>query len=207
MAELQQLETAPATSGKRYRRVIDLGVEGANPEIFEADALEELVDKFADAHLHGTRKIREQAAELRGFRAKGERDQAIENFVATHPDYENDERNAELMRMKLAEMGLSATSENLHKVYLHLKERGFLELKGEEAHSDAIDKAQEPERIAQPTRAEPIQQRTKKASGISTQSSRVVPPASTEPSLEDAYELPMDKLKLLANRQMRTPGW
>src|SRR5258706_387999 len=102
MTDQSQLETAPATSdAKPYRRVIDLG-GGAGPEVFEADSNEELVDKLADAKQHASKKIREQEAELRDWRAKGEKNETIENFVATHPDYENDERNAELMRMRLA---------------------------------------------------------------------------------------------------------
>lgn len=196
MTELQQLETAPAASVAKHRRVID------EREAFEADSLEELVDKLADAKGHATKKIREQEAELRDWRAKGEKNETIENFVATHQDYENDERNAELMRMRLAELGLPLTTDNLHQAYSHLQQIGALTLR-----RGTDSRTEESRRTVEPAKVELVPQRTKKASGISTQSSRAVPPANTEPSLEDAYELPMDKLKLLANRQMGARGY
>jgi hypothetical protein len=131
--------------------------------------------------------------------------QAIETFVATHPDYEDagstGEKNGALMRMKLKEMGLPPTSENLSKAYSHLKQGGLLSLKGEEAHSDTNGEAKEPERIATPV-AEPTPQRTRKASGISTQSRPAAIPASTEPSEADAYNMPIDQLRNLANKQL-----
>ena len=250
------------------RRELDMG-EGAGLEVFEAtgatreEALEALTDKIAESKLNASKKIRQQEAELRDFRARTaepakpkeisaddeyviaqelqknpskafrkmfkeltgyevedfssvkqaydaykvgqQANQGIATFIATHSDYEDagkaGERNAELMKMKLAEMGLPGTSENLSKAYSHLKQSGLLTLKGEEAHADTDDKTKEPERIAQ-AKVEPTQQRTKKTSGISTQSSRAVAPASTEPSEDDAYKLPMDQLLQLANKQM-----
>jgi hypothetical protein len=55
-------EEAPAKI--LYRRVVDIG-DGVDPEIFEANSLEELLDKIADAKGHATKKIRQQEAELR----------------------------------------------------------------------------------------------------------------------------------------------
>jgi hypothetical protein len=46
-----------------YRRVIDIG-DGAGPEVFEAESLEELVDKIAEGKKHASQKIREQQKEL-----------------------------------------------------------------------------------------------------------------------------------------------
>lgn len=245
-----------------YRRVIDLG-GGAGPEVFEAESLEELVDKIAEAKEHATKKIREQEAELRELRAKTaeppkpktlsaddeyvisqemqkspvattrkifkeltgyeiedfkdvkqavdavktaqQTNQAITTFIASHPDYEDDgavgKRNGDLMRMKLAELGLPATSENLSKAYLHLKQSGLLTLKGEEANAVTDGKAKEPARIEQP-KEEPTQQRTKKVSGISTHNRTANVPVSTEPSEDEAYSMPLDKLRGLANKQL-----
>ncbi len=194
--EQPQHETAPAAT---HRRVIDGG------EVFEADDLETLADKLADAKGHATKKIREQEAELREWRAKGEKNETVEAFVAAHGDYQNDgaagDKNGELMRMKLAELGLPVTSENLSKAYSHLKQSGLLTLKGEEAHSDTDDKTKEPERIAQ-AKVEPTPQRTNKTSGISTQSRPSAVPQNTEPSEDDAYSMPLDKLRQLSNKQM-----
>lgn len=61
-----------------YRRVIDLG-DGAGPEVFEADSLEELVDKIADAKKHASLKIRAQEAELRDLRAKKQAEKTKED--------------------------------------------------------------------------------------------------------------------------------
>lgn len=198
----EQLETAPATpatsDAKPYRRVIDLG-GGAGPEVFEGITMEELADKLADAKGHASKKIREQEAELRDWRTRGEKDATVEAFVAEHGDYLNGDKNAELMRLKLNELGLPVTSENLEKAYTHLKERGFLELRTEEV--SATGKAQEA------PKAEATQQRTRKTSGISTQSSRAVPPANTEPSEHDLYTMPLEKLRALSNKQTRASGW
>lgn len=245
-----------------FRRVIDLG-EGAGPEVFEAESLEELVDKIADSKQHATKKIREQEAELRDLRAKTaeppklkvlsaddeyilsqefqknpsvafrktfkeltgyevedfkdvkqavdavrtaqQTNDAINIFIASHPDYENDgeagKRNGEAMRMKLAELRVPVTSENLSKAYLHLKQSGLLTLKGEEAHADAEGKTKDAERIAQP-KEEPTQTRTKKVSGISTHNRTAVVPVATEPSEDDAYKMPLEDLRRLANKQL-----
>src|SRR6185312_2142070 len=62
--------------------------------------------------------------------------EAIQRFVATHEDYEDAGesglRNGDLMKMKLAQLGLPITSENLSKAYSQLKQSGLLLLKGEE---------------------------------------------------------------------------
>lgn len=52
-----------------YRREIDLG-DGSGKEVFEADSLEELLDKIADGKAHASRKIREQAAKLKELESK-----------------------------------------------------------------------------------------------------------------------------------------
>lgn len=47
-----------------YRREIDLG-DGSGKQVFEAPSMEELIDKLATAQEHATRKIREQAQQLK----------------------------------------------------------------------------------------------------------------------------------------------
>jgi hypothetical protein len=131
--------------------------------------------------------------------------EAISTFVAMHPDYEDagtvGDKNGKLMRMKLAELRLPVTSENLAKAYLHLKESGLLALKGEEANPVAEETVEETERIAPPPPV-PAQQRTKKVSTIGTHS-RVAPaPPPAEPTEDDAYKMPLEELKRLANKQM-----
>jgi len=61
-----------------YRREIDLG-DGSGKQVFEAESVEELLDKLTEAQEHATRKIRELSAASRppveayidGVRAQG----------------------------------------------------------------------------------------------------------------------------------------
>lgn len=145
-----------------------------------------------------------QAADA--FKAAQQSNSAIATFVATHSDYEDDPakgggKNGELMKMKLAELGLQVTSENLSKAYSSLKQSGLLLLKSEEAHADTDDKTKEPDRIVQP-KVEATPLRTKKTSTIGTHSRVTTVPVNTEPSEDELYKMPMDKLKQLANKQL-----
>jgi len=260
------------------RRELDLG-DGAGMEVFEAEgdtkeaALEALADKIADAKLNATKKIREQEAQLKDFRARTSEppkpkeitddeeyiysqelqkkplatlkkmwkeltgyevedfvtakqaadavnmaqrnNQAINTFIATHPDYEDDpkaggDKNGQLMKMKLAEMGLPCTSENLSKAYSHLKQSGLLVIKGEKAESGADDKAKETERIVQ-TKVEATPRVTKKSSGISTHSRATAVPTNVEPSEDEISKMSPEKLRELANKQLSgqiaAPSW
>src|SRR5215472_8244458 len=49
---------------QKFERVIDLG-DGSGVQKFTADSMEELVDKLARAQEHATRKIREQARQIK----------------------------------------------------------------------------------------------------------------------------------------------
>lgn len=144
-----------------------------------------------------------QAAEA--YKTATSTTEAISTFVAMHPDYEDTgeagDKNGKLMRMKLAELRLPVTSENLAKAYLHLKESGLLALKGEEADHVADGELAETTRIERPA-TPPAQQRTKKVSTIGTQN-RVTPVApKAEPTEDEAYKMPLEELKRLANKQM-----
>src|SRR5690348_9223353 len=58
------MSEATATEQKQtFRREIDLG-DGSGKQVFEADSPEALIDKLADAQVHATKKIREQAQQL-----------------------------------------------------------------------------------------------------------------------------------------------
>ena len=60
MEQQQQENPKP----EKFQRVIDLG-DGSGIQRFEADTMEELVDKLAKAQEHATRKIREQARQIK----------------------------------------------------------------------------------------------------------------------------------------------
>jgi|SRR5690348_7350091 len=58
------MSEATATEQKQtFRREIDLG-DGSGKQVFEAESPEALIDKLADAQVHATKKIREQAQQL-----------------------------------------------------------------------------------------------------------------------------------------------
>lgn len=64
--EVPKQEEAPPEKQK-FRRVIDLG-DGSGVQVFEAESLEELVDKLTEAQTHATRKIREQNQQLKSIK-------------------------------------------------------------------------------------------------------------------------------------------
>lgn len=134
--------------------------------------------------------------------------QAMEAFLASHEDFNNEDKidgklnpNGDLMRMKLAELRLPITSENLHKAYLQLKASGLLRLRtGSEANADTTTEPEATERIAQP-RTETTQTRTRRtSSGISSHGRPAPPPPGF--SEADAYNMPLDKLREKANAQL-----
>ena len=231
---------------KLYRRVVDIG-EG-NPEIFEAESLEELVDKIADAKAHATRKIREQEAQLKKqreaesqtrhfsedeeyvfsqelmsnptkafskmfeemvgmpiteFKSTAERmralqtaetrNAAIQHFLNTHPDYEDNKRNMEVMT--LAMQGRTFSAEALEKAYLDLKAKGLLAVKDAKQNSVQEDEQQDETRIASEPAAKNPTQGTRKSSSLSTKNRNPVPVKSNEPSEDELYSMPLAQLK------------
>lgn len=217
MSEQQQIESESVT----VRRELESG------EVFEASgptreqALEVLADKMADAKLHATKKIREQQQEIKDWRSRNERatltNDAVSKFVSEHDDYLNDgdagDKNGELMRMKLAELGLSVTPENLETAFLHLTKRGFLQLKGEEAQRQpTTGKTKEPVQwITEPSRVEPTRTQIRRHSTIGTHSRIGSVPYKNEYSLEELEKMPREKITELANLQLSgaipAPSW
>jgi hypothetical protein len=63
-----------------YRRVIDLG-DGAGKQVFEADNVDGLVDKLVKAQEHATKKIREQAEQLRIEEEQRKAEEASNDYI------------------------------------------------------------------------------------------------------------------------------
>jgi len=63
-AEKEAPEVEPEAPKQTFKREIDLG-DGSGKEIFEADSIEALLDKIADAKKHASLKIRQQNQELK----------------------------------------------------------------------------------------------------------------------------------------------
>lgn len=182
---IQELQKSPS---KAFRKLFKQ-FTGAEPEEFQT--VKAAFDAF---------KNRQHTAEVSSA--------AVSAFLAAHPDYEDDgkdgEKNTRLMQMQFNEMGITwppKSSDELTKAYLSLKESGLLILKGEGAHSDTNGNVDGKQRIVEPTPA-PTPQRTKKADSIGTQHRTPATPVNTEPSEDDAYNMPLDKLRSLANKQL-----
>jgi hypothetical protein len=132
--------------------------------------------------------------------------QEAAKFLALHEDYLDTKKNGELMRMKLAEWGLPATTENLTKAYQSLTAQNLLESATEGIEQSASPHEQQfrDERgrfVQQPTQS---QTPTRRASGISTQGSNRTMPSPRGTSEEEAYRLPMEELKKRANSALRS---
>jgi hypothetical protein len=131
--------------------------------------------------------------------------EAADLFLASHPDYENDpskggQENADRLKFEMDRMKLSYTSENLHKAYATLKQRGLLSLKGEDAGADTP----EPEpvkRIAEPA-VETAPPRTRKTFSVNTHNRIPAGATALEPSEDDMYRLPVEELRRRANAQL-----
>lgn len=143
-------------------------------------------------------ELQEVVAEVRENRASKQKRTVADQFVSKHPEFLDNERNAQRLAKAVPLFG-EFSLENIEKAYQDLSESGLLEVKGEEA-----EQGQEEDKSA--TRIEPKTQvtpsrATKKASGISTHS-RTVLPISTEPSEDELSTMPLDKLRALANKQL-----
>lgn len=123
----------------------------------------------------------------------------VDTFLATHTDYEDTPKNS--AAMKLALQGTAMNGDDFHKAYLHLKKSRLLDLKGEEAHADTNGKTKEAEPTVQ-AKVETTQQRTRKGSGVSTQSRTATPKPTTELSEDEIAKLSDDQLRDLANKQL-----
>lgn len=236
-----------------YRREIDNG-DGSGAQVFQAESLEELADKLAEAQRNASKKIREQAAQLKqsekpaerkftdqdefvysqelqtkpteafkklfkdttgynitDFKSKIERVDAFESaqrskvaqddFVNTHPYYECNASNAKRLAAWLQTNGYHEfTTEGLNKAYDDLTSSGLLTVKPEQAEPDT-DVQAERQRIAEPTEAVQTQRVSqKKASGLNTRSRSVPPPVKAEPTLDELYSMPLDKLRELGQK-------
>lgn len=181
----QELQKTPSKALRRWFKQ----VTGCEPEEFSN------VKQAFDAFKNGQTAATVGAA-------------AVSAFLAAHPDYEDEgkdgEKNTRLMQMQFKEMGITwppKSSDELTKAYLKLKESGLLILRSEGAHSDTTEVDKEKERIAAST-STATPQRTKKVTSIGTQNRTTATPVSTEPSEDDAYNMPLDKLRNLANKQL-----
>lgn len=129
---------------------------------------------------------------------------AAESFLAAHPEYVPNQSNGTrlsravnlLIKEEQAEGREIDYGTLLLKAYDDLKSSGLLEIKSEESAKETTG-TDEP-RIEESVRTVPVQRPVKRASTITTRSTttRV---AKAEPTEEELYTMPLDKLRELAN--------
>jgi hypothetical protein len=127
-----------------------------------------------------------------------------ERFVTTHPDYIANPDNGNRLASEVQRFGYAEfTSEGLEKAYQSLKKSGLLSLKAAEAGDAAEVKTATTRQTVEPA-ADATQQRSqRKGSSISTRSgSRTTAVAATQPTEDEAYKMPLDDLKKLAEKQL-----
>jgi hypothetical protein len=118
-------------------------------------------------------------------------------FVQTHPDYFNSDKNNTKLEKWLKTEGLPVTVENLGKAYNDLSESGLLEPRPQKEDVEPGQRVVQP-RIAAPTQRIVGQRRA--ASGLSNRGGSVETPRSLEPTMDDLYNMPLDKLEAMARR-------
>ncbi len=147
-------------------------------------------------------EFKSSQAAIKEFQKNQRSLQVQQDFVNSHPDYVGNTKNGEAIRDWVQEHNYAEfDANNLEKAYQALKKGGLLELKADEASVTTEAERAESERIAQAERDATQPRSQKKASTVSPRGGRA-PVVKTEPSEDDLYKLPMDKLRDLANKQM-----
>ncbi len=164
-------------------------------------------EKFKEDPVKATREIAAQVLIEREASA-ARSTEAQSRFVNTHTDYVADPKNGNGNRMvaeytRLFPDAKEFTSEGLEKAYLNLKRDGLLVLRSEEADAATEVEVKVIARTEQPE-AEATQQRSpKRSSTISTRTStRVSAPVKQEPTEDELYSMPLEKLRALADKQL-----
>ena len=138
-------------------------------------------------------------AREKAFQAAQEKKQAADAFVVANPDYHDTPRNGQLIN-KWCALHNDFSTEGLTKAYTDLAESGLLQVKDAEAGGEQKKAEAEARRIADAAEAA-SSQRTRRASGLSTQR-RTPTPVAGALSEEDMYALPLEELRKRANQQI-----
>jgi hypothetical protein len=130
---------------------------------------------------------------LAAFEKAQSEEQAAQEFITKHPEYVPNARNAQRIEKYVRTYELDGTkAESIEKAYADLVEGGLLETKAAEKTQQTQETTQQT-RIVSETQA---QGRQRTSSGIS--SKRTVTNRAPEPTEEELYNLPYDKLRALA---------
>ncbi len=162
----------------------------SKPDVVLAREVEKRVKAILDERLAPVEKLTKAQQE---FSAGQEFQQIEPNY---YPTPKNGQRIEKWIRME----GLSATVENIQKAFADLSESGLLETR-----PDTQDAETRETRTVQPRIAEPatrIVGQRRAASGLSSRGSASAP-RSQEPTEAELYNMPLEKLRELANADAR----
>lgn len=143
-------------------------------------------------------EVKESTEFVKIQKASNVRKSAADAFVKTHPEYADTNKNAAKIN-KWCELHNDFSLEGMNKAYQDLNESGLLEVKGEEAGRGQEENKSET-RTEEQTQVN-LPRVTKKASGLSTHR-RTPVPVATEPSEDELYAMPLDKLRDLSNKAL-----
>lgn len=130
---------------------------------------------------------------LEAFERAQSEEQAAQEFIVKHPEYVPSARNAQKIEKYVRTYQLDGTkAESIEKAYADLVESGLLETKAAEKTQQTQETTQQT-RIVSETQS---QGRQRTSSGIS--SKRTVTNRAPEPTEEELYKMPYDKLRALA---------
>ena len=237
--EEEKEEETPATT--IFRREIPNG--NGSVDVYQADTLEELVEKIAIGKENANKQLQtiiaerklEKAAQekvseddnyviaeklkinpkqtmkemvaevIQEEKAQVARDLEIQSrFVASHSEYiANPENGRRLIAQLRLNGGTQLTVDGLEKAYQDLKADGLLVSKAEGAEV-AAEEAPKDKPQTEESSASATQQRSpKRGSTISARAGvRVTTPVKTQPTLDEAYAMPLDQLRKLANEAL-----
>lgn len=156
----------------------------------------EVITKILKAHGVDLEEVKETAAYVKAQKENSKKKSVADAFVAAHPDYLDNDKNGAKMN-KWCELHNDFSLEGMNKAYQDLNESGLLQVKGEEA-GQGQDKDKSGTRIEEKTQVTPPPA-TKKASGLSTHR-RTTVVTNNEPSEDELYSMPLDKLRALSNK-------
>jgi hypothetical protein len=131
---------------------------------------------------------------------------AANEFVQKHDEFYPCPKNGAKIQAYMRTHGLEPSVENLEKAFEDLSESGLLEAKPEEVETEVSAESetanQQESRIAE-TQAKPVVTQRRVGSGLSSRGRAATAVKSTEPTLDELYEMPLHKLEELARKAGR----
>lgn len=204
---IEKLATAQENASRKIRELSQKKVEVEQPKtrtpeeewIRSQDLIAKPTDTYEKMFEETTgmkpSEFRTKMQRVEAFEKAQAEEQAAKDFIAKYPDFYTSPTNAKRIEKYIRTYGLDGTkAESIEQAYLDLNESGLLEVKPEQKE-EVQQEVRQQSRIATPEPAP--QAKTRVSSGISARRS-VAQRSAPEPTEEDLYNMPLDKLRDLA---------